>query len=177
MLQSLVCRLCSRTAWGSPALSVSALLASFIRKLVVVLRLLSSGYCQRGTEVGELLSARRKWQLPRHLLQGPIITWLWLRLPRLSQTSQRVTQHWRLLHSQPSQARALCPHPCPCSDIQLSHSLPRCGHVPDVVDSDRSYCLAKEEIPAPSKLKLTVPQKQPSMKRSSKARGKEEDVN
>lgn len=124
VLQGLVCRLCSRTAWGSPALSASALLASFIRKLVVVLRLLSSGYCQRGTEVWELLSAQRKWQLPRHLLQGLIITRLWLRLPRLSQTSQRVTQHGRLLHSQPSQVTVLCPHLCPGSDVQLPHSLP-----------------------------------------------------
>lgn len=135
MLQGLVCRLCSRTAWGSPALSVSAVLASFIRKLVVVLRLLSSGYCQRGTEVGELLSARRKWQLPRHLLQGPIKTRLWLRLPRLSQISQRVTQHGRLLHSQPSQVKLLCPHPHPgpCSDVRLPHSLPWCGRGPAVL--------------------------------------------
>lgn len=120
---------------GFSCLSVSALLASFIRKLVVVLRLLSSGYCQRGTEVGELLSARHKWQLPRRLLQGPIITWLWLRLPRLSQTSQRATQYGRLLHSQPSQVKVLCPHPhpCPCSDVQLPHSLPWCGPVPDAL--------------------------------------------
>lgn len=47
-------------ARGSPAFSVLAILASFIRKLVVVSRLLSRSYCQLGMEVGELHSARRK---------------------------------------------------------------------------------------------------------------------
>lgn len=138
-MQGLVCRLCSMIACGCPAFSVLAILASFIRKLVVVSRLLSSSYCQRGTEVGELHSARRKWQLPRRLLQGPIKAQLWLRLPRLSQTSRsrrsrRVTGCRRLLHSQSSQLKAPCPcpYPCPHSDGRLPHSLPWFGPTPDV---------------------------------------------
>jgi len=59
-VQGLVCRLRSTIARGSPAFSVLAILASFIRKLVVVSRLLSRGYCQLGTELGELCSTRCK---------------------------------------------------------------------------------------------------------------------